>query len=145
MAQAGEKMWYGWPELPDHNPESTMTTSKRNNFAVDLADLERTLVSVNHAPTAHVKRWNPPATHHNRSATTTTMTKPNITVASNITPTPTITHCVTKSTLIADAPAVITQRENTPETENGSVTMVREHYRRLKKNYCASLVHSQMH
>jgi hypothetical protein len=41
--------------------------------------------------------------------------------------------------------AVITQPENTPETENVSVAMVREHHRRLKKNYCTSLVHSQMH
>jgi phosphoglucomutase len=89
------------------------------------------------------------------------MTTPNIAVASHITPTPTITHCVTKSTpqatlqydgIIADeqhnAPAVsavITQRETTPETENVSASMVREYHRRLKKNYCASLVHSQMH
>jgi Ran GTPase-activating protein (RanGAP) involved in mRNA processing and transport len=94
----------------------TMTTTpKRNNFAVNLADWERTLVSINaptdhvkrwnppvygkqlHAPTDHVyTRWNPPATQHYQSATT--MTTPNIAVARNITHTPTVTHSVTKIT-----------------------------------------------
>jgi Ran GTPase-activating protein (RanGAP) involved in mRNA processing and transport len=75
----------------------TTITPKRNNFAVDLADWKRTLVSINHVPTDHLNtRWNPPATQHNQSATT--MTKPTIAVARNITPTPTNTHCVTKST-----------------------------------------------
>jgi Ran GTPase-activating protein (RanGAP) involved in mRNA processing and transport len=98
MAQAGEKMWYGWPELPDHNPESTMTTSKRNNFAVDLAGLERKLASnITSTFSSHVDtRWNPPATQHNQSATK--ISTPNIAVASNITHAPTITHGVTKST-----------------------------------------------
>jgi Ran GTPase-activating protein (RanGAP) involved in mRNA processing and transport len=92
--QAGEKMWYGWPEPPDHNPESTMTTPKRNNFAVDLADLERKLATnITSTSTSHVKRWNPPATQHNQSANK--ISKPNIAVASKITPPPTNTHSVT--------------------------------------------------
>ena len=80
IAQAEEKMWYGWPD--DHNPESTstMTTSKQNNFAVDLADLERKLASnITSTLTAHVKRWNPPATQHNQSANK--ISKPNVVLA----------------------------------------------------------------
>jgi hypothetical protein len=62
-----------------------MTTSKQNNFAVDLADWERIdgrklASNIISTSTAQVKRS--PATYHNQSVTT--MTTPNIAVASHI-------------------------------------------------------------
>jgi hypothetical protein len=54
-------MWHGWPNemmRAHHNPESTITTSKRN-FAADPADWERKLASnITSTSTDHVNtRW----------------------------------------------------------------------------------------
>jgi Ran GTPase-activating protein (RanGAP) involved in mRNA processing and transport len=125
----------------------TMTTSKRNNFAVDLADLERKLAS--NITSTFNTRWNPPASQHHQSATT--MTTPNIAVTSPIAPTPTITHCVTKWTppetvqhdgvLVGEqhnahapvASAMTPQRDNTPKhNSNWSVKCITRYNKALQ-------------
>jgi hypothetical protein len=88
-------------------PTIPMTTSKRNNFAVDLADLERKLASnITSTSTDHVNtRWNPPATQHNQSATKISTLNFDHTQLQH---TPTITHCVKRWT----PPATLQQQHD---------------------------------